>query len=690
MKEKEAETRLAFLAQEIKAADALYYNEDNPSLSDAQYDALRRENTALEAAFPHLVRSDSPSYRIGSQPSGTFSKITHKVPMLSLDNGFCENEIRDFIARVKRFLNLPPNEQVAFTAEPKIDGLSASLRYHKGVFITGATRGDGRVGEDVSANLATVSSIPKRLKGNDWPEDLEIRGEVYIAVNDFSSLNARQLEQGLPVYKNPRNAAAGSLRQIDAQITAQRPLSFFVYGWGFSSAEFATTQMQAVQKLAKWGFTSNPDMECYETIEALLTYYEIIFKKRAALGYDIDGIVYKVDDLKLQNRLGFVSRAPRWALAHKFPAEKAITRLEAIDIQVGRTGALTPVARLKPITVGGVQVSNATLHNEDEIARLGVRPGDIVEIQRAGDVIPQVVRVVESGGGAVFSYPQTCPSCGATVVKVADQKTGRIDVVRRCVNGLKCSAQLIEYLKHFVSKRAFDIDSLGGKHIESFYEKGWLRTPVDMFTLEMRRDEIKLETWEGWGQTSVSNLFKAIKARRNIDFARFLYALGIRHIGQGNAMLLANHYQDWQDFYMQMQQAAQDRKGGAYAQLCAIDGVGIGQADALCDFFSDADMRAMVEDLLEYVNVRPADVVVSHHPVSGKTVVFTGKLSHCSRDEAKSRAQSLGAKVAGSLSAKTDMLITGDKAGSKLKKAESLGVKVLTELEWLELISDQI
>jgi len=499
MTEAEAKLRLTILAMEIKAADSQYYQDNNPSLSDADYDALRQENAALEAAFPHLIHKDSPSRRIGAKPSGKFGKITHTVPMLSLDNAFTDEDVREFVARIRRFLRLSEAAPLAFTAEPKIDGLSAALRYEEGKLISGATRGDGKTGEDVTANLVTLQSIPKTLKGDGWPSVLEVRGEVYIDHADFKTMNAVQVKAGKEAYKNPRNAAAGSLRQIDAMITATRPLKFFAYTWGDLSAPFADTQMDAVEAFKLWGFTVNPDMKCHDTAEHLIAHYHEIERKRAGLGYDIDGVVYKVNALNLQERLGFVSRAPRWAIAHKFPAEKAITTIEAIDIQVGRTGALTPVARLTPITVGGVEVSNATLHNEDEIARLGVKPGDKVQIQRAGDVIPQVLDVVEAGTGDIFVFPETCPICGADAMRDVDEKTGRVDVVKRCTNGMACPAQSIEGLRHFVSRRAFDIDGMGIKQIEAFYEKKLVLEPSDIFTLEARNADIKLETWEGWG-----------------------------------------------------------------------------------------------------------------------------------------------------------------------------------------------
>ncbi|MEP1229699.1 MAG: NAD-dependent DNA ligase LigA [Litorimonas sp.] len=686
LSETQAKSRLKFLSQDIKAADAFYYQDNNPVIDDAAYDALRAELLSIEAAFPHLVRKDSPSKSVGVKPSGKFGKITHKVGMLSLDNAFSDDDVNEFCARVKRFLSLPETAPMAFTAEPKIDGLSAALRYEHGKFVSGATRGDGKTGEDVTANLSTLASIPKTLKGSGWPDVLEVRGEVYIGHDDFDVMNIVQVKAGKSPYKNPRNAAAGSLRQIDPTITASRPLKFFAYTWGELSEPFAnfqiTTQMKVVEKFAVWGFEINPNMRVHETVKSMIEHYDEIATKRSGLGYDIDGVVYKVNELALQERLGFVSRAPRWAIAHKFPAEKAITTLEKIEVQVGRTGALTPVARLTPITVGGVVVSNATLHNEDEINRLKLREGDTVEIQRAGDVIPQVLRVIGdvSGRNDDFTLPTRCPECHADAVRDVDEKTGRIDVVRRCVNGVLCPAQAVEGLKHFVSRRAFDIDGLGQKQIELFYEKNWVREPADIFKL----DYVKIAELEGSGQTSANNLEAAINARRSIDFDRFLYALGIRHIGQGNAGLLAKHYLSWGVFSAAMQSA--EIGTDTYAQLMEIDGVGPGQVNTLLHFFKNEKSLRLVTRLLEQVTVIDAHAPSSESPVSGKTVVFTGKLEKFSRDEAKARAQSLGAKVSGSVSAKTDILIAGPGAGSKLKKATDLGVQTLTEDEWLELI----
>ncbi len=679
----EAKKRIAFLIREIKAADAFYYQEDAPVMTDAAYDALRQELIALEAEFPHLITKDSPTQSVGAKPSGKFGKITHTVSMLSLDNAFTDEDVADFCARVKRFLSLDDAAPMAFTAEPKIDGLSAALRYENGKLVTGATRGDGKVGEDVTANLSTVDNIPKMLSGSGWPDVLEVRGEVYIDHADFETMNAAQIKAGKDAYKNPRNAAAGSLRQIDPSITATRPLKFFAYTWGEISAPIAATQMEAVARFAQWGFETNPQMKLHNGPAEMIAHYHEIEEKRAGLGYDIDGVVYKVNDLALQDRLGFVSRAPRWAIAHKFPAEKAITTLEAIDVQVGRTGALTPVARLTPITVGGVVVSNATLHNEDEINRLKVRAGDTVEIQRAGDVIPQVLRVIGDVEGRAEDYqlPTNCPICGADAVRDTDEKTGRIDVVRRCTNGLSCPAQAIEGLRHFVSRRAFDIDGLGAKQIELFYAKGWVKEPADIFKL----DYDVISKLEGFGETSAANLASAIDARREIDFARALYALGIRHIGQGNADLIAKHYLSWAKMQTALR-AAKTHIGEDWADLISVDGMGEAAAGSLVDFFNNPQNEAMIDNLIAQVKVIDAKAPSSDSPVSGKTVVFTGKLEKFSRDEAKAKAQSLGAKVSGSVSAKTDILIAGPGAGSKLKKATELGVKTMTEDEWLAFI----
>lgn len=668
------------LIAQIREADAAYYQDDAPELTDAQYDALRMELRAMEDLYPDLVSPDSPTQSVGAKPSGRFGKIKHAVPMLSLDNAFTDDDVLDWAARARRFLGLPESEQMAFTAEPKIDGLSAAIRYEKGIMVQGATRGDGAVGEDVTRNLKTLGAengVPHRLSGSGWPDVLEVRGEVYIEHDAFEAMNARQAEKGDKLYMNPRNAAAGSLRQIDPKVTADRPLRFFAYAWGAVSEPIATTQFEAIERLGDWGFQTNGRTDRFEDAAGLVPHYRLIEADRADLGYDIDGVVYKIDRLDWQKRLGFAGRAPRWAIAHKFPAEKAITKLLGIDINVGRTGALAPLARLSPINVGGVLVSNATLHNEDEIERLGVKPGDTVRIQRAGDVIPQILEVVEDGRGEPFVYPTTCPSCGSEAIRAVDEK-GKRDVVRRCVNTLSCPAQAKEYLKYFVSRPAMDIDGLGERQIEDFYESGDVREPADIFTLERRNDILKLETRDGFGEKSTQALFQAIEQRRTVALPRFLRSLGIRHVGQGNANLIARHFGDWHSLH---ESAKAD-----VSELLTIDGIGEAAANALHDFLHADETCGALQRLLEEVIVEDMEAVDTGSPVVGKTVVFTGKLERFTRDEAKARAQSLGAKVAGSVSAKTDYLVAGPGAGSKLKKAEALNVSVLTEDEWLALI----
>lgn len=680
-----AKAELEFLATEIARHDTAYYQNDDPDITDAEYDALRQRNQAIESRFPHLKRDDSPTESVGAKPSEKFGKIRHIVRMLSLGNVFSDDEAIEFTARVRRFLSIPDDEVVQFTAEPKIDGLSAAIRYEKGQLIQGATRGDGQTGEDVTANLKTVMDIPLRLSGSDFPDILEVRGEVYISHADFAAMNAAQAAAGKPEYKNPRNAAAGSLRQLDPEITRSRPLRFFAYAWGDISAPLAQTQYDAVENLGRWGFSINPLMQLCDSAVEMITHYRKIEDVRADLGYDIDGVVYKVNRLDFQDRLGFVSRAPRWATAHKFPAEKATTTLEEIEIQVGRTGSLTPVARLAPVTVGGVTVSNATLHNEDEIRRLDVRVGDRVEIQRAGDVIPQVLRVLDvdrEGRADPYAYPDHCPICGAEAVRDVDDK-GKADAVRRCVNGLSCPAQAIEGLKHFVSRRALDIDGMGAKQVEAFYVWEWVKEPADIFKLRTFEDDLCGK--EGWGETSVSNLLAAIEDRRSIAFERVLFGLGIRHVGETNARLIARHYGTWGAFEAAMI-AAHDKDSMAYADFLSIDGVGQAAGSSLTDFFHDDHNRGAIRRLLEQIDVQDAEKVQSDTPVAGKTIVFTGKLERMTRDEAKARAQGLGAKVSGSVSGKTDILVAGPGAGSKLKKAQDLGVKTMTEDEWCDLI----
>lgn len=688
LNEEEAAQELERLAREIAHHDALYHGKDAPEISDAAYDALKRRNDAIEERFPRLQREDSPNLRVGAAPVEAFGKVEHKVAMLSLSNGFTDEDVTDFVTRIRRFLNLGEAE-LAITAEPKIDGLSASLRYERGKLVVGATRGDGREGENVTDNLRTIHDIPARLSGDDVPDVFEVRGEVYMSHADFAALNERQLAEGKPPFANPRNAAAGSLRQLDASITASRPLRFFAYAWGDASALPADTQAGVIAAFDRWGFKVNPLFRRCLSAEELLAFYHEIEERRSSLGYDIDGVVYKVDNLKYQERLGFVSRSPRWALAHKFPAEQAMTIVDGIDIQVGRTGKLTPVARLRPVTVGGVVVSNATLHNQDEIERLGVRVGDTVVVQRAGDVIPQIVRVVEDQprGPVAYVFPDRCPECGSHAVREVNEKTGRMDVDRRCTGGLVCPAQAVERLRHFVSRNAFDIEGLGEKQIASFFADGMIARPDDIYTLEARdkRSLKKLKDREGWGATSAKNLFAAIDARRKVDLDRFIFALGIRHVGETNARLLARRYGTLDNFVAQMI-AAHDPESEAHAELLSIDGVGEVLADSIIAFFNEAHNLEVLKGLSDAgVEPQPLAAQETSSPVAGKTVVFTGSLERMTRSEAKARAEQLGAKVSGSVSAKTDLVIAGADAGSKLAKATALGVKVITEDEWIEL-----
>ncbi|MAB09546.1 NAD-dependent DNA ligase LigA [Hyphomonas sp.] len=685
----EAAVELERLAGLIAEADAAYYQEDAPLMTDAEYDAARQRNAAIEARFPDLKREDSPSDRVGAAAHEGFAKAAHAAPMLSLDNAFSDEDVSDFADRIRRFLGLSAEEEVAITAEPKIDGLSLSLTYEKGKLKRAATRGNGEVGEDVTANARTLDDIPEKLSGKGWPDMIEIRGEVYMTKADFAALNAREEAAGRKVFANPRNAAAGSLRQLDVEVTKSRPLRFFAYAWAAESAPFAETQHEAVQAFADWGFSTNPLMVRAGTVDELLAAYRDVEAKRADLPYDIDGVVYKVDRLDWQQRLGFVSRAPRWAIAHKFPAEKATTELQGIDIQVGRTGSLTPVARLKPVTVGGVVVSNATLHNEDEIARLGVKPGDTVEIQRAGDVIPQVLRVVKDGGGAPWQMPHQCPICGSDAVREIDAK-GEEDVRRRCTGGLVCPAQAVERLKHFVSRKALDIDGLGARQVQLFHEKGVLKGPQDIFRLPAAIEAAglpPLEEWEGFGKVSAKKLLDAIDARRTVPFARFLNGLGIRHVGQTTSQLFARTFLQWDVFWQNVVSAAEEGEGSeAWEALAGIDGIGATAVNALCDFEREAHNREMLEALLSELTIQDEAKAASDSPVAGKTIVFTGTLERMTRDEAKARASALGAKVSGSVSAKTDLLVAGPGAGSKLKKAQDLGVQTMTEDEWFDLI----
>lgn len=690
--EDQARKELARLVTEIKLADASYYNEDSPHLTDAAYDALRQRNLAIETRFPHLKRKDSPSDSLGAPVSDGFGKVEHGVPMLSLDNAFTDEDVSEFTDRIRRFLGLSAEEELIITAEPKIDGLSLSLTYENGRLIRGATRGDGRVGEDVTANARTLSDVPDQLQGDGWPSRIEIRGEVYMSNADFAALNAQEEAAGRKLYMNPRNAAAGGLRQKDPSVTAQRPLKFYAYAWGEVSADFADTQLEAVEALAAWGFQTNDLFRGHADVSGLLEAYRDMVERRAALGYDIDGVVYKVNRLDWQSRLGQVSRFPRWAIAHKFPAEKAITTLEAIDIQVGRTGSLTPVARLSPITVGGVVVSNATLHNEEEIERLDVRVGDQVEIQRAGDVIPQVLRVIDPdrvGRAEPFQMPETCPECGSAAVREVDDK-GKVDVRRRCTGGLICPAQAIERLKHFVSRKALDIDGLGAKQIELFFERGIVSAPQHIFQLDARIAESGFEPlakWEGFGDVSAGKLIAAIDERRKVPFARFLNGLGIRHVGQTTSDLYSRTFVKWADFWGAVEQARQEPGGEAEQALTAIDGIGGAAVGALKAFASEPHNQDMMVQLLSELEIEDGEAPSSESPVAGKTVVFTGTLEAMTRDEAKARAAALGAKVSGSVSGRTDILIAGPGAGSKLKKAQDLGIQVMTEAEWIEFIS---
>ena len=766
-----AKKELARLADAIRAADAAYYQEDAPHMSDADYDALRQRLNAIEEVFPELKEADSPSDAVGAAPVQGFGKVTHLKPMLSLDNLFSEEDAADFTARVRRFLNLKDSEEVAVTAEPKIDGLSCSLLYENGELVRAATRGDGAVGEDVTANIRTLKHVPHKLKGKGHPAQIEVRGEVYMTMADFEAFQKAEEDAGRKRPANPRNAAAGSLRQKDVSVTASRPLRFFAYTWGFVSEPFAKTQMEAVEHFAAWGLPVNPEMKRADSVEAMLAIYRDIESRRASLGYDIDGVVYKVDRLDWQERLGFVSRSPRWAAAHKFPAQQAMTQLLGIDIQVGRTGKLAPVARLAPVTVGGVVVSNATLHNEDEIARLGVMINDWVIVQRAGDVIPQVVRVVEEKrpkDAKKYRFPHACPSCGSEAVRGGGDGDEAVD--RRCTGGLICPAQAVERLKHFVARRMFDIEGLGAKQIEEFFEAGVITAPQHIFMLDehiAKAGKPPLEEWEGYGETSAAKLRDAIAKASTQPLDRFINALGIRHIGETNALLLARHfgtfealqetaaragsqrandayrrleglegigpgardklldaapglpakllasldtslegelssiaglnknaraalareYGDWKTFREEVLSAAEGRPGEDLIALAAINGFGEVAAEALVDFFAEKHNRDVVDALVKRVTITPYQLAdTSGSKVAGKTVVFTGSLEKMTRDEAKERAIALGAKVSGSVSKKTDLVVAGPGAGSKLADAEKHGVKVLTEDEWLALI----
>ena len=710
----EAANELMRLAKQIAHHNKRYHADDSPEISDADYDALVRRNNDIEAAFPDLIRADSPNRLVGAAVEASpLAKVTHAVRMMSLDNAFSGEDVEEFAARVRRFLNLGEGEAVALTAEDKIDGLSCSLRYEQGRLVQAATRGDGTVGEDVTANVRTIGDIPQELKG-EAPDVFEIRGEVYMAKADFSALNARLMEEGRALaaqrgqefdpatvrqFANPRNAAAGSLRQKDASVTASRPLRFLAHGWGEASAVPADTQFDMMQRIAAWGVPVSPLLKRFEGVVEVLAHYRTIEAERAEMPYDIDGVVYKVDRLDWQQRLGFVAKAPRWAIAHKFPAERAQTTLEAIDIQVGRTGKLTPVGRLTPVTVGGVVVSNVTLHNRDEIGRLGVRPGDRVVIQRAGDVIPQVVEnLTRDEERAAYIFPDHCPVCGSEAVA----EEGEVDV--RCTGGLICNAQKFERLRHFVSRGALDIEGLGEKSIQEFLDLGWLdKGPADIFRLKNHRDELLGR--EGWKEKSVDNLFAAIEAKRSPDAARLLFGLGIRHIGAvtardllkglGDIALLPAKAAEIQAYLDANPQAEgesdgkyQTRKMDAIKAILEVraDGIGPAVAEALGDFFHEPHNRALWDDLLSEVSPPPYVVETRESEVSGMTVVFTGKLETMSRDEAKAQAEALGAKAAGSVSAKTDLVVAGPGAGSKLKQASALGIRVIDEAEWAKIV----
>ncbi|GAB7553617.1 NAD-dependent DNA ligase LigA [Novosphingobium sp. 11B] len=700
--EAEAANELMRLARQINRANRLYHAEDAPEITDADYDALVRRNAELEAAFPHLTRPDSPSNKVGHEVAASpLGKVTHEVRMMSLDNAFTDEEVGEFLTRVRRFLSLAAEEPLVMTAEDKIDGLSCSLRYEHGKLVRAATRGDGQVGEDVTANVAHIADVVQELEGEDIPEVFEVRGEVYMEKGAFLALNAQLMDEARALadskgeafddskvrqFANPRNAAAGSLRQKDASVTARRPLRFWAHGWGAASHVPGASQHEVIRRIESWGLPVSPQFRQCHSLDEMLAAYRAIRDGRAALPFEIDGVVYKVDRLDWQQRLGFVAKAPRWGMAHKFPAERAETTLESIDIQVGRTGKLTPVGRLKPVLVGGVTVTNVTLHNRDEIARLGVRPGDRVVLQRAGDVIPQVVdNLSREEERAAYVFPDHCPQCQSEAVAAE----GEVDV--RCTGGLICPAQRTERLKHFVSRAALDIEGLGEKTIDEFFAQGWLESPADIFRLRKRREEIL--ALEGWKDKSVDNLLAAVESKRSPDAARLLFGLGIRHVGAVTARDLLKRFTTLPELralaeQAQVKQGEDEVKAAsdAYAELISIDGVGPVVVEALGDFFHEEHNRAVWDDLLSEVSPPPYVVETKESEVSGKTVVFTGKLETMSRDEAKAQAERLGAKAAGSVSPKTDILVAGPGAGSKLKKAAELGIRVLSEEEWAEIV----
>ena len=688
----EAREELAGLSSLIGKANIAYHQKDDPYISDAEFDALKKRNLAIEAHFPELKRNDSPSELVGAPAAAGFSKARHSIRMMSLGNAFSDEDVHDFVRGVHKFLGLEGADTLSFTAEPKIDGLSLSLRYEHGELVLAATRGDGAIGENVTANALTISDIPQKI--SDAPSILEVRGEVYMTHTDFERLNAEQRAAGAKEYVNPRNTAAGSLRQLDPEITRSRPLKFFAYSWGELSEPLADDQFTALKNLASLGFSTNPLTKHCQSAKELISHYTQIANERADLSYDIDGVVYKVNDLSLQQRLGARTNTPRWAIAHKFAAEEAVTQLEKIEIQVGRTGALSPVARLKPVTVGGVVVSNATLHNEDYIKGVGsdgnsirdgrdIREGDWVTIYRAGDVIPKIKDVDTSRRGVAsvpYIFPTTCPECGSEAIREQGE------AVARCMGGLTCPAQAVEKLRHFVSRAAFDVDGLGSKQVEAFFEAGWVKEPADIFKLEEQFSDA-LSATEGWGPKSVENLFAAIRTKRHISLNRLIFGLGIRHVGESSAMLLARHYGSWQSFEAAMKEA-HDRAGDAWDDLVGIDGVGDVMAAAVVDHFHEETACAAMERLVEQLDIQDVTAPsIEGSEVAGKTVVFTGTLEKMTRAEAKAKAETLGAKVSGSVSARTDILIAGPGAGSKLKKAQDLGVKTMSEEEWLALIA---
>ncbi|HWU17004.1 MAG TPA: NAD-dependent DNA ligase LigA [Devosia sp.] len=722
--EPEADAELARLAAAIAEADIAYHQKDAPEITDAAYDAMRRRNDAIEAAFPHLVREDSPTMKVGAPPAEGFAKVRHAVPMLSLAKAYTDEDVVDFLERGRRFFQRDEGLEIAFTAEPKIDGLSASLRYENGVFVQGATRGDGAVGEDITANLRTIKDIPEKLKGSGWPQTIEIRGEVYMTYAEFQALKARSAATGGQDYVNPRNTAAGSLRQKDPSITASRNLRFFAYAWGFTTEDPAPTQFEAVQKFAEWGFQVSPLMVRARSVDELIAQYKLIEEQRSSLGYDIDGVVYKVDQLELQRRWGFVTGEPRWAVAHKFPAEQATTVVRGIDIQVGRTGTLAPVARLDPVSVGGVTVVNVTLHNEDYIAgrdsnglpiREGkdIRIGDTVIIQRAGDVIPQIVDVVidkRPADAQPYQMRDTCPVCGSPATREINEKTGKEDSRRRCTGEMICPAQAVESLKHFVSRGALDIEGFGAENIELFFNTGLLKTAADIFTLRDRRPDVQralaerreeqarqrelasgkarknVRAVEDRNYEGLDKLFAAIDARREPELDRFVFALGIRHIGETTAAVLARTFGTIE----KLEEAGKELAlaEDPIAVFPSVDGIGSTVVEALVDFFQNTRNVEALDKLLQEVKPKPYIVTISTDSlIAGKTVVFTGSLEKMTRSEAKAMAERLGAKVAGSISAQTDILVAGPGAGSKLKKAEELGVEVISEDEWFERVN---